>query len=144
LLVSVILHIGPPKTASTSLQKHLIPRMGLPYQIKPPWSRQLARDAVFELPEISDHNLLLSDEELGHCFSLPAKIVSERLSQIFSAGAVIWIKRNPLEWFISIYRQYLFNQLNNRQLAIQLAEAHPASHSPNHIFRMHLDKLADN
>jgi hypothetical protein len=109
--MSVIVHIGPPKTGTTSLQSSIIPRLGLPYQIKPKWSYNLARQEHFETPEIIADHFIVSDETLGEYLIFSPQVICERLALIFKSATIVWVRRDPLKQFYSLYKQGLINTL---------------------------------
>jgi hypothetical protein len=109
--MGVIVHIGPPKTATTSLQSSVIPRLGLPHQIKPEWSYRLARDEHFDAPVITAQDLIVSDETLGEYLIFSPRVICERLARVFESATVVWVRRDPLKQFYSLYKQGLINTL---------------------------------
>src|SRR5579872_5536853 len=98
-----LIHIGPPKTGSTSLQKFLIPQLGRPFEIWPAWARALARKKTFDAPAALPKNFILSGEGLGDFVIFPPTVIADRLSHVFSDATVIWVHRNPLDHFYSWY-----------------------------------------
>ncbi len=107
----IFIHIGPPKTATTSLQNSVIPRLGLPFENRPEWTRALARDAVFRMPARSDRSVIVSDELLGDFGAHPPKEIAGRLASLFAGGAVLFCVRDPVEMFYSVYRQRLVTEI---------------------------------
>lgn len=107
-MVRAVLHIGPPKTATTSLQECVIPYLGKPFQIKPNWTRPVCRSKSFEVPELPP-DIVVSDERLADFLVFSPHVIAERLAQIFKNALVLFVRRNPLEHFYSVYRQALLN-----------------------------------
>ncbi len=107
--MSVTIHIGPPKTATTSLQNSVIPHLGVPFEIKPEWSRTLARAPVVDLSARTERHLIVSEEGLGDFTRLPPETVAERLARVFARGVVVFCVRDPCDQFYSLYRQRLIN-----------------------------------
>src|SRR5579871_2943396 len=107
--MTAVLHIGPPKTATTSLQESVIPHLGRPYQIKPDWVRSLIRNLQVQVPQDLPFNVIVSDESIGEFGYLPPTETSEKLRSVIGGGRVIYSVRDPLEYFYSLYRQKLVN-----------------------------------
>lgn len=103
-----IVHIGPPKTASTSIQQVLIPKLGLPHQIKPVWCRSLARGEQFTTPIIQPGSII-SDETLGEFLNLPPEAIAPLLFSVVLGAKVVFVRRDPRELFFSLYLQRLLN-----------------------------------
>ena len=109
--MSPVLHVGPAKTATKSIQKYIIPNLGRPFQVKPAWAKTLARGEIFAPPATLSNDAIISDENLADfAVFAPAKI-AERLAQVANGGLVLLITRDPLERFYSIYRQNFMNAL---------------------------------
>ena len=105
-----IIHIGPSKTATTSLQESVIPFLGRPYQVKPAWVHRVTRDEVFQYPELAlPSDIVVSDERLGTFVRHPPEVVAERLAAMFPDAVILYVLRNPIELFYSVYRQGLVN-----------------------------------
>ncbi len=104
-----IIHIGPPKTATTSLQESIIPALGRPYQVKPAWTRNLANEARFDPPRDLPLGVIVSDERLGGYLLNSPETIADRLSQVFADAIVVCVIRDPVELFYSLYRQRLLN-----------------------------------
>ena len=103
-----VIHIGPPKTATSSLQEAVIPHLGRPFQIKPDWMRSLCRDDHFT-PPVLPSNVIVSDERVGGFGRFSPAATAERLAQVFDRGVVVRVRRNPLDLFYSSYRQAIGN-----------------------------------
>lgn len=103
-----IIHIGPPKTASTSLQNGVIPKLGRPIQIKPPWVKELCRLPTFEGPTLAA-DVILSDEMLGDFAFFSPDVIAQRLASVAEDGIIIYVQREPVDLFYSYYRQALRN-----------------------------------
>lgn len=104
-----VIHIGPPKTATTSLQDAVIPYLGRPYQIKPDWAWQLARQPAFEAPAGLAPDVIVSHESLGDFAAFRPEVIAARLGQVFKDAVVVFAQRDPLDLFYSLYRQKLIN-----------------------------------
>lgn len=105
-----IVHIGPPKTASTTLQEIVIPHLGRPFQIKPEWTKLLVRVPEIVLPDRQlEPDIIISDEALGEFLAFPPEIVSQKISHVIPGAKILFIERSPLELFYSLYRQRLVN-----------------------------------
>lgn len=109
--MGVTVHIGPPKTATTSLQNSIIPHLGLPFEIRPAWTNALARSQVMDLPPRLDPDLIVSDEILGDFAMHPPCEIARRLAAVFSGGTILFCVRDPVEMFYSLYRQRLINEV---------------------------------
>jgi hypothetical protein len=109
-MIKPILHLGPSKTASTSLQD-IIPLLGRPYIIKPMWARALARLTTIDLPGRGDfpEGVLLSDEGLGDFTYLPPLTIAKRLLTLFGPSIVVYVHRESSERLRSLYNQALTN-----------------------------------
>jgi hypothetical protein len=104
------LHIGPPKTASTTVQEFIIPHLGRPYLIKPEWGKLLTRVVDFQQPPLAS-DIILSDEEFGRfLFNTPGAIAA-RLATVVPDATVIYVRRDARDLFRSFYRQSLVNNL---------------------------------
>jgi len=103
-----IIHIGPPKTASTSLQTAVIPKLDRPYQIGPDWCQALMRGEPYQAPPPLP-DLIVSSESLGGFSVLPPGAIAERLAETFKTGRVIFVRRQAIELCYSLYRQRLIN-----------------------------------
>lgn len=104
-----VVHIGPPKTATTALQEGVIPRLDRPFQIKPQWANDLARKPAFEHPAPLPANIIISDEALGDFSGFVPQVIVERLAQVFTEARIIFVERDPVDLFYSFYRQRLVN-----------------------------------
>lgn len=109
--VKPVVHIGPPKTATTSLQDGVIPRLGRPYQIKPDWARALARHQTFHPPKIAG-DVIVSDEILGDFATFVPQVIAERLATVFDDAVIVLVRRDPVDLFYSLYRQKLINAIS--------------------------------
>ncbi len=104
-----VLHIGPSKTASTSLQA-IIPKLGRPFLIKPVWAKALCREPV--APQLMGgfrEGLILSAEILGDFEVFPAPVISQRLLDVFGPSIVVFVHRDPEERLRSFHAQFLKN-----------------------------------
>jgi hypothetical protein len=110
--MKVFIHLGPMKTATTSLQNSVIPHLGLPYEIRPAWTRALARADTFSGPLRPESALIVSDELLGDFARFPPEIIADRLVTVFRHATVLFGLRDPLELFYSLYRQRLINEIH--------------------------------
>ena len=107
-----VIHIGPPKTASTSLQSAVVPFLGRPFLIRPEWTYDLAKGRPFD-PGAVPADVLLSDEILGEFFGLRPQAIAESLRRVFrNGGLVIYVSREPVAHLMSYYRQQLVNSLS--------------------------------
>jgi hypothetical protein len=105
-----VLHIGPSKSASTSIQA-VIPHLGRPYLIKPKWAKIIAKAAEFTLPgkpEFPD-GLIFSAELLGDFAKFPPREISARLHMMFGPSVIVYVKRDPAELLRSVYNQAVKN-----------------------------------
>lgn len=136
-----VAHIGPPKTATTSLQNGIIPNLGRPFQIKPGWAKSLARDQVFVPPRDLPAGLVVSDEALGDFASLPPEVIATRLGEVFDAAVVVMVERDPLEIFYSLYRQKLINGVSTAVKALAATGKYFVPHSANQFFDDELRKF---
>lgn len=109
--MTVIIHIGPPKTATTSLQNSIVPRLGLSFEIKPEWARALAMAPETDVPRRTDENLIVSDEGLGGFAQCSPETIAGRLARVFRQATVVFCRRKPLDQFYSLYRQRLINSV---------------------------------
>jgi len=109
--MSVFIHIGPPKTATTSLQTSIIPHLGVPFAIKPGWARGLARDPGFVPARSHDQDLIVSEEMLGDFGAYPPQQLAARLASMFGDATILFCVRDPLALFYSLYRQRLVNEI---------------------------------
>jgi hypothetical protein len=107
----VFIHLGPPKTATTSLQNSVIPHLGLPYEIRPDWTRRVARADIFSGAIRPESDLIVSDELLGDFARFPPEVIADRLATVFRQATVLYAMRDPLELFYSLYRQRLINEI---------------------------------
>lgn len=105
-----IFHIGPPKTASTALQKHLIPYLGRPYIIKSAWTKAVADGTAMAVDPIAP-DTIVSDEALGEFRRLSPEVVSARLAEVSDGGKIIFVRRDPTDLFYSYYQQSLINRV---------------------------------
>lgn len=105
-----ILHLGPSKTASTSIQE-IIPLLGRPYLIKPKWAKALARLTEIDLPGRGDFpdDIILSDEGLGDFTYLPPLVIAKRLTTLFGPSIIVYVHRESSERLYSLYQQALEN-----------------------------------
>lgn len=109
-----VIHIGPSKTASKSIQ-WLIPQMQVPHLIKPDWIKTLCRApsiSISPIPGVPDQ-LIVSAEVVGDFGAQPPKEVSNRLHQAFGPSTVIYVWREPEERCKSAWKQYLKNSPEN-------------------------------
>lgn len=107
--MTAVIHIGPPKTASTSIQNSLLPQLGLPFLVKPEWARELASPDDFTVPEVPA-NAVVSDEYLGEFLRAPPEVVCARLARVFPAGGrIVHVHRDPVALFSFYYRQKIVN-----------------------------------
>ncbi len=106
-----VIHIGPPKTASTTLQTDLVPFLGRPYQVKPDWARALARGQPFSIAPLPP-DILISDEILADFAVLTPQLVADQLARVIDGGVVIYVKRDRTQLFYSLYRQHLVNGIS--------------------------------
>lgn len=106
-----MLHIGPPKTATTSLQESIIPFLGRPFQIKPAWVKDVSRKKAFRAAVDVPAGAIVSDERLGSFWTFPPTVIADRLSVLFEKSTIIYTRRSPTELFYSFYRQVLMNSL---------------------------------
>src|SRR4051812_10579020 len=102
-----VLHIGPPKTATTSLQESVIPHLGRPYQVKPDWVRNLTDSPVFASPALLPPGVIISDERIGGFMKFSPDVIAARFAQVFKSAQVIYVARDPVALFYSLYRQTL-------------------------------------
>lgn len=109
--LGTVVHIGPPKTASTSLQNSVLPHLGRPFFVKPEWTKALSRGEDFERPQLP-RNAIISDEALGDFSILSPLQVAKRLAKAVGKARVIYVQRDPLQQFYSLYRQALQNGLS--------------------------------
>lgn len=109
--VGAVIHIGPPKTATTSLQDSVIPLLGRPFQIKPLWARAVSRRSQFPAYVDVPSGAIVSDEGLGSFWKFSPTVIADRLSVLFEKSTVIYTRRDPTEMFYSFYRQTLMNNL---------------------------------
>lgn len=116
--MSVYVHIGPPKTATTSLQNSVIPYLGMPFEVHPPWTRSVARAPEVQFPVRTDQELIVSDEILGEFAAYPPDKVAARLAAIFPSAVIILCQRDPLSLFYSYYRQRVVNDVSLRARAM--------------------------
>ena len=106
-----MLHAGPAKTATKSIQKYLVPSLGRPFQVKPAWTKAVARGREFTPPAPLPAGSIISDENLADFAVLPPTHVAERLARITDGGVVVIVARSPVERFYSLYRQNFINAL---------------------------------
>jgi len=109
--MNAIIHIGPPKTASTALQNAIIPQLGRPFLIKPDWLRPLCHKTDYPTPDISNlpPDIIISDEIIGAFATFSPETVADRLARVFRTATVVFVKRDNVELFYSLYRQILTN-----------------------------------
>jgi hypothetical protein len=105
-----VIHIGPPKTASTTIQSAIIPQLGRPYAIKTPWTSALAEGRIENIPALPD-NIVVSDERLGQFRDLAPAEIARSLAQVFPHARIIHIARETVDLFYSFYRQSLINNV---------------------------------
>lgn len=98
----MIVHIGPSKTASTSIQA-IIPELGRPYLIKPAWGKALARDPVMPVIPALPDDCIVSDEALGDFDAMTPQSVSDRLYFALGRCVVVFIHRAINERLASVY-----------------------------------------
>jgi hypothetical protein len=106
--MAAVLHIGPPKTATTALQQFVIPNLGRPYEIKPVWGKLLTRSGKAKIPQLPA-DIIVSDESWGQFSWLPPAKVAARLAAVFPGARIIYTRRDPVELFYSYYRQRVIN-----------------------------------
>lgn len=104
-----IIHIGPPKTGTTALQETVIPHLGLPFQSKPDWMKALIAAPEFAPPATRPDGVIFSDENLGGFFHFPPDMIAQRLAAVFGSALVLFVRRDPVELFYSLFRQALIN-----------------------------------
>jgi hypothetical protein len=100
----IIFHIGPSKTASTSLQA-IIPTLGRHYDIKPEWMRSLTRKTIVskgDFPQLPP-GTTVSDEVTGDFVGLTPSVVSDRIFNIFGRSIIVLVHRDPEERIQSLY-----------------------------------------
>jgi hypothetical protein len=136
----VTLHIGPPKTATTSLQHDVIPLLNHPYLIKPKWGKDVAQRPTFEIPPQPD-DLILSDEGLGEFIVLPPATVAGRLASVFPGARVIFTRRDPVALFHSYYRQRIINLMHDARALGDRAGRYPGPVAANKEFDRSLKKF---
>lgn len=109
-----VVHIGPSKTASTTLQKQVLPFLGRPYKITPQWLRLLSRSPEFTPPEASTvpDGMIFSAEMVGDFPGCPPAEVARRLMSVLGVCRIVFVEREPIELFASLYQQYLVNNQN--------------------------------
>lgn len=116
-----VVHIGPPKTATTSIQNSLLPRLGRPYLIKPDWIKALTKSDSFTAPKLPS-NVVISDESLGEFNAAAPAIIAARLASLLPDAIVIYVARDPVELFKSYYRQKILNTVSG--LSGHIANGH--------------------
>ena len=107
-----VIHIGPSKTASTTLQATVIPNLGRPYQIKPNWTKAIARAVNLEIDErvqLKDE-AIVSHENLGDFVWVPAQVTAQRILDAVGPATIVFVRRRSVDRFISFYRQMLLHQ----------------------------------
>lgn len=119
--MSAVIHIGPPKTATTSLQASVIPQLGLPFEIKPGWARDIARAGNCVLTPRHDRDIIASEELLGDFEMYPPAALAARLASMFDEATVVFCVREPLELFYSLYRQRIINEILLQKQALKEA-----------------------
>lgn len=117
--MSVCIHIGPPKTATASLQKSIFPALGVPFENRPAWTRALARDPAFAMPPRDDSDLIVSDEMLGDFAAVSPERLAARLASIFAKAKILFCVRDPLESFYSYYRQRVMTEIELQSQALR-------------------------
>lgn len=121
--MSAVVHIGPGKTATTSIQSALLPRLGRPFQVKPAWSTALSKTPDFPRPDPLPADIIVSDEALGNFGGSPPDAVAERLAWMFPKGTtVIYCSREPVARFLSLYRQVQINHLGVMRDALRAGQ----------------------
>ena len=102
--MQLTIHIGPSKTASTSLQA-IMPLLGRPYVIGPDWARTLARaPGVLKFKSVTvPPGTIISDQGLGDFDFHPPRVIADRLSQGFGRCTVIYVIRDYRERLKSLY-----------------------------------------
>jgi hypothetical protein len=138
-----IIHMGPPKTATTSLQDGVIPHLGRPYQIKPVWARDLARNPAFEPPRGVADDVIVSDELLGDFAMFPPQVIAGRLERVFSDAVVVLTYRDPLELFYSLFRQRLINGVRGAAMIFAEKKYWPSPNGPNAVFDIELQRFRE-
>jgi hypothetical protein len=134
-----VLHIGSPKTGTTTLQEDVIPRLGRPYQIKPAWSRSVSRLLEFERPPSLPDDVIVSDEILGEFATFPPKVIAARLATVFHGATVIFTVRDPVSLFLSLYRQQVINIMSNQHRIFKTVGRYGVYLAPDHVFDVALE-----
>lgn len=138
-----VIHMGPPKTATTSLQDGVIPHLGRPYQIKPTWATYLARSPAFEPPRDVADDVIVSHESLGDFAMFPPQAIAGRLERVFDDAVVVLTYRDPLELFYSLFRQRLINGVRGAATIYAERKYWPSPNAPDAFFDIELQRFRD-
>jgi hypothetical protein len=100
-----VIHIGPSKTASTSLQA-VIPQLGRPYTIKPSWVKHLCNPRYLLTGSVvaKAKGHIYSDEVLGDFEHISPQLLSDRLMDFFGPSIIIYVNRDSKDRLDSYYK----------------------------------------
>lgn len=103
--MKTVIHIGPAKTASTSIQA-IIPLLGRPYEIKPTWAKRLCRTKVEYFPRVEvPPGYIVSEELMGDFDVFPPAVIADRLFKVFGSCTIVFIERDVEERIHSYFAQ---------------------------------------
>ena len=99
-----VLHIGPSKTASTSIQA-IIPLLGRPYLIKPEWAKLVGQGPLSSKSKRLDvpPEAIISCEQWGDCEIRP-RILAARFHVLFGPCTAVLVHRDAEDRLASFYR----------------------------------------
>jgi hypothetical protein len=140
---SSLIHIGLPKAASSALQRFFLPELGLPYDPYPgkhlphPPYLGIRYDPNYVAPPYTGRRIV-SGEALSDPGGIGTAEIARRFHETFKNAIVLVIVRDPLDHFISSYREQLSGDINlmvemQREAPGKLAAKPPAFAAPSDI-----------
>lgn len=132
-----IVHIGPPKTGSTSIQETLLPKLGRPLEDRPQWTRDLTRSEVFQPPRHLTNDVIVSDEALGEFARIRPEAVLKRLRQVFTDAIIVIVIRPTADLFLSYYKQQVVNSVPYVHSSLKDGKATIFPRTANDFFDFH-------
>jgi hypothetical protein len=108
-----LIHIGLAKTATTALQMHFFPHLGLPYipYSAGNWYKHIRFAPEFALQPLG-YRAVTSGENLCNQGAVGSDAIAERLRTLFGPSLVLLVVRRTDEHFVSWYRQMIMTELS--------------------------------